>query len=331
MSKKHLAPPKQYAIPTGWYYERSRKKYLQEQVKLSGNDVKRFVAKYPKKQIINKEQLAMYISTIMCKPDIVSRGKNWTMKEFGSSISEEYQKNRDDFNEVYFEKCISAAIIFRTVDEYLETNKDSAKKPTGFWYKAGGYKLNIVPYSIAKILSSLPRGYTINWNKIWENQAVSPAFMREIEKITKITNDYICDSHGMIVTEYCKKKTTWENYRDNYHYELSKEFCDELLPIELEKSEVKAAKKDQKETNDLQVLMEMVTKGPDYWNNMIIEGVKHSMLSYQERTAIQQISNIALTGSIPSSRAGKLPSKVMAVVKIALAVQEKMEAEGIIK
>ena len=103
MSKKHLAPPKQYAIPTGWYYERSRKKYLQEQVKLTGNDVKRFVAKYPKKQIINKEQLAMYISTIMCKPDIVSRGKNWTMKEFGSSISEEYQKNRDDFNEIYFE------------------------------------------------------------------------------------------------------------------------------------------------------------------------------------------------------------------------------------
>ena len=25
MSKKHLAAPKQYTIPTGWYYERSRK------------------------------------------------------------------------------------------------------------------------------------------------------------------------------------------------------------------------------------------------------------------------------------------------------------------
>ena len=33
MSKKHLAPPVKYAVPTGWYYERSRKKYQQEQVK----------------------------------------------------------------------------------------------------------------------------------------------------------------------------------------------------------------------------------------------------------------------------------------------------------
>ena len=34
MSKKCLAPPARYTIPTGWYYERSRKKYQQEQVKL---------------------------------------------------------------------------------------------------------------------------------------------------------------------------------------------------------------------------------------------------------------------------------------------------------
>lgn len=331
MSKKHLAPPKQYAIPTGWYYERSRKKYMQEQIKLQGSEVKRFTAKFPKKQIINKEQLAMYLSAIACKPDVVSRGKNWAMKEFGASISDEYQKHRENFNEYYFERCICAAIIFRTVDEYLENNKDSAKKPTGFWYKTGGYKLNIVPYSIAKILSSMPNGYTLNWTKIWNNQALSPAFMREIEKITKITNDFICDSHGMIVTEYCKKKSTWEDYRDNYKYALSKEFCDELLPIEMIKQETKAAKKDQKETNDLQILMDMVSKGADYWDRIMMEGLKRSMLTYQDRTAIQQICSIAKTGNIPASRSGKLPSKVMTVVKTAQQIQEKMEAEGYIK
>lgn len=48
MSKKHLAPPRLFTIPTGWYYERSRKRYQQEQLKLRGDDAKRFQAKFPK-------------------------------------------------------------------------------------------------------------------------------------------------------------------------------------------------------------------------------------------------------------------------------------------
>ncbi|MBO5019933.1 MAG: AIPR family protein, partial [Clostridia bacterium] len=230
MSKKHLAPPAQYAVPTGWYYERSRKKYLQEQIKLRGEDAKRFTLKFPKKQIVNKEQLAMYLTTIDQKPHIVSKGKNWVMKEFGTKIGTDYRANKAMFNEFYFKKCICAAIIFRTVDNYLETNKDSAKRPTGFWYKSGGYKGNIVPYTIAKILSCIPKGYTLDWGKIWQKQAVSPAFMREVEKVTKMTNDFICDSHGVIVTEYCKRPTTWDEYRDKVKYELSPEFVEELMP-----------------------------------------------------------------------------------------------------
>jgi hypothetical protein len=330
MSKKHLAPPALYAIPTGWYYERSRKKYQQEQIKLRGDELKRFIAKYPKKQTINKEQLAMYLTAIECKPHIVSKGKNWVMKEFGASISEDYRQHRESFNEFYFERCICAAIIFRSVDDYLESNKDSAKRPTGFWYKTGGYKLNIVPYSIAKIISSIPDGYTLNWKNIWEKQALSPAFMREIEKITKITNDYICDSHGMIVTEYCKRQSTWEEYRDGVKYELSSEFISELIPTSIVAEEAKAAKSEQKETNDLQMVMDMIVKGTDYWNKLLMEGIKRSLLSYQEQTAIKQIINMATTGNIPASRAGKLSAKTLSFVKIALSAEDKLQAEGIL-
>lgn len=331
MSKKYLAPPKQFAIPTGWYYERSRKKYQQEQIKLRGEEIKRFTAKYPKKQIINKEQLAMYLTAVECKPHIVSKGKNWVMKEFGAFISEEYQKHREIFNEFYFKKAISAAIIYRTVDNYLEVNKDSAKKPTGFWYKTGGYKLNIVPYTIAKIISSIPDGYTLNWKKIWDNQSVSPAFMREIEKVTRITNDFICDSHGIIVTEYCKRQTTWENYRDNVKYGLSEEFISELLPESLVQEEAKSAKVEQKEANDLNTLIELVSKGAEFWSLVLEEGIKNSMLTYQEQTAVNQVINMSYTGKIPSSRTGKLPPRIMSMVKTAIDVKDRLESEGIVK
>lgn len=329
MSKKHLAPPTQYAIPTGWYYERSRKKYQQEQIKLRSDDAKRFVSKFPKKQIINKEQLAMYITTINCKPHIVSKGKNWVMKEFGTEIGNEYKSNKAQFNEFYFKKCICAAIIFRTVDNYLEVNKDSAKNPTGFWYKTGGYKLNIVPYSIAKIISSVPSGYVLDWGKIWQKQALSPAFIREIEKITKITNDFICDSHGIIVTEYCKRQTTWEEYRDTVKYELSQEFLDELLPESIAKEAESAAKTEQKELNDLTVVMDTIKLGTEYWSKLLSAGVEKALVSYQEQTAIKQVISMAATGNIPVSNSGKVPYKTMNIIKLALEAKDKLESEGI--
>lgn len=329
MSKKHLAPPARYPIPTGWYYERSRKRYEQEQFKLGGEDAKRFALKFPKKQIINKEKLAIYMTAIDCKPHIVSKGKNWVFKEFAVSIGNMYKTNRADFNEFYFKKCICAAIIFTSVDGYLEKNKDSAKKPTGFWYKTGGYKGNIVPYTIAKILGSIPKGYTLNWDYIWQKQALSPAFMREVEKVTKITNDFICDSYGVIVTEYCKRASTWENYRDKVDYKLSDEFLNELIPEALIKEQEASAKAEQKEINDLQVVMDVVSKGADFWNKLMAAGMQKSLLSYQEQTAIKQIINMASTGNVPASSSGKVPFKTMTTIKLVLAAKDKLEAEGI--
>lgn len=329
MSKKHLAPPAQYAIPTGWYYERSRKKYLQEQIKLRSDESKRFTLKFPKKQIINKEQLAIYLTAIDMKPHIVSKGKNWVMKEFGAKIGSDYRTNKAMFNEFYFKKCICSAIIFRTVDNYLETNKDSVKKPTGFWYKSGGYKGNIVPYTIAKILSCIPKGYTLNWDYIWQKQSLSSAFMREVEIVTKITNDFICDSHGIIVTEYCKRPTTWDEFRDNVKYELSQEFLNELMPESVMKEREVAAKSEQKEINDLQVVMDVVSKGIEYWTNLMNIGIQKSLISYQEQTAIKQVITMAQTGDVPVSASGKVPYKTMNTIKIVLGIKDKLEAEGI--
>ena len=331
LSKKHLAPPAIYPIPTGWYYERSRKRYQQEQIKLRGDELKRFIAKFPKKQVINKEQLAMYITTLNCKPDIVCKGKSKVIGAFATDITEEYRSNREQFNELYFHKCVCAAIIFRTVDTYLETNKDSARHPTGFWYKTGGYKLDIVPYTIAKIISSIPKGYTLNWDMIWKKQTLSPAFMREIEKVTKLTNDFICDSHGVIVTEYCKKATTWNAYRDNVPYELSAEFIDELLPESLVKEAETAAKTEQKEVNDLSFAMDAVALGIDFWNNILSIGLSKALVNRQEQLAVKDVIVMAQTGNIPVTGTGKIPRKVMTNLRLALAVKEKLEAEGLLR
>lgn len=332
MSKRYLAPPGQSAVPTGWYYERSRKKYKQEQIKLSKDSQKRFQSKFPKSQVITKEQLAMYITTVFSlRPDIVSKGKNWTMKAFGTEISEIYKKNKEAFNEFYFKKCICAAIIYRTVDSYLETHKDSARKPTGFWYKTGGYKLNIVPYSIAKIISSIPEGLSLDWTQIWNKQAISPSFMREIEIVTKMTNDFICDSNGVIVTEYCKKLSTWEEFRDKIGYSPSADFLSELISTAEVKEYENDAKSDKKDDNNLKNIMAIINRGADYWQNLVrIAQNNRISVSYQELTAIKQLIDMSVTGKLPITSSGKVPSKVTKAVQLALALEDKLKTEGLL-
>lgn len=330
MSKKIFAPAIHYSVPTGWYYERSRKRYEQEQFKLkSETDRKRFRAKYPKEQLITKEQLGMYLTTMKEQPNIVAKGKNFVIKEFNTIISQDYKTNKGCFNEFYFKKCICAAIIYRTVDNYLESHKDSARKPTGFWYKAGGYKLDIVPYTIAKIIHSVPAGRTLDWNYIWNRQDLSPAFMHEIEIVTKMTNDFICDSHGVIVTEYCKRPETWVAYRDNVRYTPSEKFLSELMPESITKEQEVASQKDQKDTNDLNYVTEIIKLGAGYWQRLLEEGTSRAALGYVEQNTLRQAVDFAHKGNIPCSASGKVPARTMALAKSIYGVKDKLESLGI--
>ena len=330
MSKKIFAPAIHYSVPTGWYYERSRKRYEQEQFKLkSETDRKRFRAKYPKEQLITKDQLGMYLTTMKEQPNIVAKGKNFVIKEFNTIISQDYKTNKGCFNEFYFKKCICAAIIYRTVDNYLESHKDSARKPTGFWYKAGGYKLDIVPYTIAKIIHSIPAGFTLDWNYIWNRQDLSPAFMHEIEIVTKMTNDFICDSHGVIVTEYCKRPETWVAYRDNVRYTPSEKFLSELMPESITKEQEVASQKDQKDTNDLNYVTEIIKLGAGYWQRLLEEGTSRAALGYVEQNTLRQAVDFAQKGNIPCSASGKVPARTMALAKSIYDVKDKLESLGI--
>ncbi len=329
MSKKYLAPPAKYNIPTGWYYERSRKKYDQEEMKLTAAEKKRFEIKFPKKQKITKEDLGKYITTIKCRPDIVSKGKNWVIKQFGAEVMEEYKNNKEAFNEFYFHKCIAAAIIFIAVDSYLEENKSTIKKPTNFWYKAGGYKGNIVPYTIAKLISCIPNGFTLDWESIWRNQSVSPAFIHEIETLTKITNDFICDSHGVIVTEYCKKEQTWLRFKNEVKYQPSMEFMRELVPLSYVEQQENASRKEEKANNNYKEILDIFALGEPYWREVNAKANSLNLMTNKEKSDIVKLIQMISKGNIPYSRTGNIPYAVMEILKSAKSVVEKLETEGI--
>lgn len=326
MSKTYLAPPKNYSVPTAWYYERSRKKYKQEQFKLKGENLKRFTLKYPKEQIITKEQLAMYLTTVNQKPHIVAKGKNFAIKEFNQNIREVFGKNKDLFNEFFFHKSVAAAIIFRTVDNYLEKNKDSENKPTGFWYKAGGFKMDIVPYSIAKILSRIPDDLSVDWETIWKNQKIGNGFMREIERATKFTNDFICDCNGMIVSEYCKKASTWEKFKE-VSYTLTDGFKDELILMETVKKQEKDFASSQKQTNGLKSVVDFIGLTPAYWTAIMQLAEAHNVGTNAEKTSLLRAIAFVKKGEIPKTNA--IPRAIQSMMNDCFAVKEKLVSLGV--
>lgn len=310
LSKKCFAPPVNGSLnPTGWYYERARKKYDQEQIKLTKSQKDKFQQKYPKKQIITKEKLAKYIFCIECKPHIVSKGSNWVMKEFGAQMDKLYKEQKEKINDVFFRRAVGAAILFDTVDKIV------AHAP---WYQKGGPKLNIVPYTISKIMSAIPKGYTVDWFSIWQKQALPPAFVREVEIVAKMANDFIKDCNGIIVTEYCKKEATWERFK-TVAYTPSVEFCKILIPIVEQKQEEEAAYRDGMETTKINTEIDVIKLGSAYWRSLFEEAERMRLLSDKDSSLLKIAYSVEKTGYIPSS----------AQARAIIAIRDRLEAQGI--
>ncbi len=311
LSKKHFAPPVNGALnPTGWYYERSRKKYHQEQVKLTKGEKDKFALKFPKNQIITKEKLAKHIYCIECKPHIVAKGANYVMKDFGAMIDDIYKKTPEVFNDYYFKRSVAATIIFNTVDRAV------ANAP---WYQAGGYKLNIVPYTISKIISSIPLGYSIDWLKIWQKQTLSLAFIREIEIVSKITNDFILESHGVIVTEYCKKEDTWKLFKDSVHHKLSDIFINELVSEMVIKEQNQGSRKEEKQYQEINAEIQVFKKGAEYWQSLLSEGKRTNTIGFKEESQLAIAANMEKTGIMPTP----------ALAKAIIAIEKRLNENGV--
>lgn len=282
LSKKVVAPATNGSVTqTMWYYERSRGKYNQEMFKMSEAQRDSFKNKYPKNQVIKKEELAKYYNVLEMKPYIVALGAAKNMNNFAKTIEDVWEKRKQEINEYFFKRCICATIIFR------ETDKIVFNSP---WYETGGFKSQVVPYTIAKILDSIPKNKDLDWEKIWKYQTMYSGLKREIEKVAEITNTFIQNSHGALVSEYAKRPATWEAFR-NYKIELSSSFVMSLIDKDEAKHEASLAAKDQKQSNDLNIEAEIMRLGSDYWKKIMNEAIQRGIVGPMDVKYLQMLSS----------------------------------------
>ncbi|VFB18427.1 AIPR family protein [Pseudomonas fragi] len=183
-----------------WFYERARGQYLDAKAREGTPARKRqFDATFPTRQKFTKTDLAKYENTWMQLPHIVSLGGQKNFNDFAIRLKE---RGRVDVDVRYFEHLIAKVIIFNKADRIVREQS------------FGGYKANIVTYTIAWISNRTSQ--RIDLDSIWKNQDISPALHDVIREVSMAVHRVIVSPpNGKNVTEWCKRKECWEKIRDS--------------------------------------------------------------------------------------------------------------------
>ena len=297
MSRRLWAPSSEGSLrETHWFYERARGQYANAQAHLSGAKQKGFVAKNPRQQMFTKTDLAKFENSFAMKPHIVSKGAQKNFADFASSIGAQWDAKEAEFNEVYFQNLIGKAIVFRFIDKAILRQ---------CWYE-GGYKANIVTYTLAKLAQLVAQtGKCIDFQRIWKEQAPSKALMDDLLKIAEEMNRVLQDTPETVtnVTEYCKKEYCWETVR-NLPISLSHELVDELVSKKEELLLKREAIQQQREDNAIQHQAYIVNKGSERWKQLAQWNLHARILSERELSIVKIASRMPLT--IPSDKQSRI-------------------------
>lgn len=303
LSKKVMAPPVNgNPYQTIWFYERSRGKWEQEQMKLTPAQKKKFCEMHPKNQVIKKEKLAKCYNTILMNPHQVCQSSAINFNRFAGVIEKIYDENRDSINEDFFRKCVSSVILFDTLDGLI--SKAS-------WYPKGGNKAQIVPYTIAKLMTLIPKGKDIDWRYIWQKQTLYPELAEELLRLAYCTHNFLMDqANGGIVRTISRTQAVWKNFQD-YKYTLGETFLSTLVSIEETKNAERAAKRAHKFDAAIDASVEIFNLGANYWMKVYNDLMKENVLSYGDCSFIKGIADYTAKQNLPSASQCKRLVKIV--------------------
>lgn len=214
LSRRIMTPLTSSANQTFWFFERTRGQYKTSLQKdgFTQSRKKAFLLKYPKSQVITKQELAKYINTYdevfsykktTVGPHIVVRGNE---KNFAMFINHNLPSSQKLINNVYFEDTIAKAILFRTADKLYGTK--NAERCIG------DLKSIVVPYTIA-VLRVLTKD-NLDLYKIWKNQSLSPELKQLLYDLMVEVNKFIISSSPQAYySEWAKKEECWNKAKEH--------------------------------------------------------------------------------------------------------------------
>ncbi len=112
---------------------------------------------------MSKTDLAKYMNTWEQLPHVVSTGAQKSFKRFAELVTTRWEKNPDQFNEVFFKRAIGVAILFKSLERLVQAQP---------WYE--GHRNAIVPYTLSMLSQCLEGDdRRINLLGLWSKQHLS--------------------------------------------------------------------------------------------------------------------------------------------------------------
>lgn len=314
-SRRIWAPAQQGAQrETKWFYERTRGQYVDAQAKLTAGEQKRFRAEYPKTQMFTKTDLAKFENVWDDHPKWVNLGGQKNFARYALRIGNEWENSSDDFNEFYFRRAIARGILFRATEKLVSTQP---------WYN-GGYRANIVAYTLSMLGEiTKRRKATLDYQRIWNSQAIDEVLTRVLEIITKEVNiDITHPPQGISnISEWCKKDGCWgrlAEQADAISDMLPEEFWTRLASAEDNRIEAKTARQTQKIDNGIEAQERVITIPASSWRTL------HTQMSNKQLLTPKEISILNVAAQMPA----KIPTESQS--RVLIGILEKCKNEGIV-
>ncbi len=283
---------------THWFYERARGEYLNEQLYLTKAQKDQFLLENPKHQFQDKTFLSKSEVSWMQRPDVVSRGAQYSFSYFADNVTQRLETESLSVSENYFKDVVARVILFKEVEKLISN---------AAWYN-GGFRAQTVTYSIA-YLSFLTKktGRFLDFNLIWEAQALPAELTKLMEKITNAVYEGITNPpEGTAnIAQWCKKEGCWERVKA-----MSLDaFVSESLLIDNEN--LKFTRKEDKKNKQLESGIEMqmfaVNLKRETWVELFKYYKKHPAVSAISSTQLDILHKMS-TGilTLPSEKQSKI-------------------------
>ena len=280
-SRRTLAPQHNGTpFSTHWFYERTRGQYQQEIVRRSASEANKFKAENPKNQMFTKTDLAKYRLSYDMKPHIVSKGAQYALIEFSKTVDSEHLER---YNELYFKETVALAILFKYIEKMV---------PEQSWYQ-GGYRAQIVTYSIAKLVAfAESMGGVLDLMQIWNAQKIPQLMKEQLFYITAAVNESITqENEEANVAQWCKKEACWRKVEQT-EIQPYPGFVKCLITKRKESFNQKIARRDERNKHMMYGLIDVVNLGGLFFEDAYNWGIKHDMLDGFQKDLLKLATNV---------------------------------------
>ena len=267
-----------------WFYERARGQYADARANLTQAQRRKFDLENPRNQLFAKTDLAKFLNVWEGLPHEVSLGAQKNFAAFARRIGQAWRKSPNDFNEAWYRLAVAKAIIFKSAERTVSAQP---------WYQ-GGYRANVVAYTIAKIAHDVAdQERAVDFDSIWRLQSQGTAMDEAVSTAAEQVHEVLIHPPAGIsnVTEWAKKQACWERVR-NLSIEWPGDFVAELISAEEQRDTARTARRDQRELNGIEAQIAVVQAGGQFWADALAWGQGRKLLTATETGILRVASRV---------------------------------------